>query len=52
MTMTEYERRCVDDAIWQLREGYAVGALAILRALCTDSPKPTVPAMTPYERGS
>lgn len=31
--MDTYEQRVIADAVWQLKEGYAVGALAILRAL-------------------
>lgn len=31
--MNDYEQRTIADAVWQLREGYAIGALAILRAL-------------------
>lgn len=31
--MDNYEQRVIADAVWQLREGYAVGALAILRGL-------------------
>jgi len=46
------EQRLVDDAIYQLNAGYALGALAILRALQEAQPPRatcTVPRMTRQE---
>lgn len=46
--MNDYEQRTVADAVWQLREGYAIGALAILRALQVEQQlrdSATVPTM-------